>query len=389
MSPSQPVSPVVVIGGGPVGLWTAIQLKKRQPRALITVYEKYPVYRRSHLLRLQPSSLRRSSCLTGSPAESDFYANLLGNRDGKGYKPVLVRTLDLEAALKRHAQALGVDIRYEAIKACGDIASFQPDCRTVIGADGAHSLVRREVFQDRLRFSKELQHIVELKYEVAGKTRPLGILTDHYKSIKLIPCNVFEHIGRERDSLTPVTLRFFVSKKIYDAIGEATFKSPVTINDYRAKLPDAFAQSINFYLTVRKELLGDAPLFSTMKLGKLTLSAYGTQSFAQRVNAVDWFLVGDAALGVPYFRSLNAGLLCASRLAQLCANAPDAVDAYNAYGTRRLWLEYARASVKNLGLKLYSSFIRTSALVPWQVNKWHDREIRHYMKQLYQDQPAG
>ena len=48
---------VVIVGGGPVGLWTGVQLKKRQPNAVVIVYERYPEYQRNHVLRLEYASM--------------------------------------------------------------------------------------------------------------------------------------------------------------------------------------------------------------------------------------------------------------------------------------------------------------------------------------------
>lgn len=42
----------VIVGSGPVGLWSAIQILKRTPTASVTLYEKHSTYQRSHVLRL-------------------------------------------------------------------------------------------------------------------------------------------------------------------------------------------------------------------------------------------------------------------------------------------------------------------------------------------------
>jgi 2-polyprenyl-6-methoxyphenol hydroxylase-like FAD-dependent oxidoreductase len=295
----------------------------------------------------------------------------------------------LEAILKRYAQDLSVTIQYTEVKSAQTLRNLHPECEVFIGADGAHSLIRREIFGDEYSILKDLHHVVELKYEVAGSTRSLDILTEHYRSIKLMPSSVFEYVGRERDSLTPITLRFFVAKDVYDRIGDVSFKDPVTIENYQQRLPPTLSESINLYLTIRKELLGDDPMFSTMKLGKLTLSVYGSASFSRSSNRANWYLVGDAAMGVPFFRSLNAGLLCGSRLAQLLSHSSEAVRDYNSYASRRLFIEQARARIKSAGVHLHAAFVRASSVVPWQVNKWRRKEVEHYMQQLYEDEASA
>ena len=49
-------------------------------------------------------------------------------------------------------------------------------------------------------------------------------------------------------------------------------------------------------------------------MSKLTLSLYRANDFAVERGKTSWFMAGDAAMGVPYFRSLNAGLIIGSQL---------------------------------------------------------------------------
>lgn len=48
---------VVVVGAGPVGLWTAIQIQLRFPDAHVVMFEKHSSYQRRHVLRLVRRSL--------------------------------------------------------------------------------------------------------------------------------------------------------------------------------------------------------------------------------------------------------------------------------------------------------------------------------------------
>ncbi|MFY7913960.1 MAG: hypothetical protein ACOVPA_04765, partial [Rubrivivax sp.] len=313
--------------------------------------------------------------------------SLLENRGGsRRVRHISLRTQELESTLRRYAEALGIVIRYEEIKSTQALRERHPDCQRFVGADGAHSLVRREIFEDEYSVKKDLHFVAELKYDVVGRTRPLDLLTEQYRSLKLMPHSVFEYVGRERDSLTPITLRFFIDQDVYNAIGKATFKSPVTVENYREKLPPKLSKAINLYLTIRKELLGDDPMFSTMKLGTLTLGVYGSATFAKRREGAEWYLVGDAAMGVPFFRSLNAGLLCGSKLAQLLSYGSELAVDYNSYARRRLAIEHFRARLKSAGLNLHTAFVRASAVVPWQVNRWRRQDIEHYMQRLYEDE---
>lgn len=56
------------------------------------------------------------------------------------------------------------------------------------------------------------------------------------------------------------------------------------------------------------------------RIGSITLSTYKANNVVKRHNGRSWALVGDAALGVPYFRSANAGLKCDTKLSKLLAD---------------------------------------------------------------------
>jgi 2-polyprenyl-6-methoxyphenol hydroxylase-like FAD-dependent oxidoreductase len=93
MTKQRPDSPIVIVGGGPVGLWTAIQLKKRCPESHIVVYEKYLSYRRSHVLSIDRNSLSRFAFKDGTLRELEFMQKLTGDkRDGQRTRRTLLRT---------------------------------------------------------------------------------------------------------------------------------------------------------------------------------------------------------------------------------------------------------------------------------------------------------
>jgi 2-polyprenyl-6-methoxyphenol hydroxylase-like FAD-dependent oxidoreductase len=48
----------VIVGGGPVRLFVAIQLKLRCPCLEVRVLEKYADYQRKHVLKIERASLR-------------------------------------------------------------------------------------------------------------------------------------------------------------------------------------------------------------------------------------------------------------------------------------------------------------------------------------------
>jgi cation diffusion facilitator CzcD-associated flavoprotein CzcO len=48
---------IVIVGAGPIGLWTALQIKDKLPEEEITILEKNELYERRHHLRIEASSV--------------------------------------------------------------------------------------------------------------------------------------------------------------------------------------------------------------------------------------------------------------------------------------------------------------------------------------------
>ena len=63
---------VVIVGAGPVGLWTAIQLLKREPALEVVLLERHESYARSHVLRLDHWSMMLYGRAAFDGRERDF-----------------------------------------------------------------------------------------------------------------------------------------------------------------------------------------------------------------------------------------------------------------------------------------------------------------------------
>jgi 2-polyprenyl-6-methoxyphenol hydroxylase-like FAD-dependent oxidoreductase len=314
---------IVIVGGGPVGLWTAIQLKKRLGNAQVLVYERHAVYQRSHVLRLDHWSLMLYAATAYDSPEQVFLREVTGKSvaglRARFAKSLYIRTNDFEAALAQYAGALGVEVRRARIENAVHARALHPECKLFIAADGAHSPLRTELFGAEALQSASLQHVLEVKCEedAGGAARGPRLGTaELWQLNRSLQHTAAEYVGRARDGTVPVTLRLFLDPEEYAQLPDMSFKAPASLET--PGLPESVRKDILAYLAARGAL-GVQYRDGSARLTKLELSLYASRRFATLDGDAAWFLVGDAALGVPYFRALNSGLMLASRLAQILA----------------------------------------------------------------------
>ena len=372
---------IAIVGGGPVGLWLGINVKKHNPDIDVQVYERYTQYQRSHVLRLRHLATMLYASHDGTARENQFIKEVTGRSlkevfvRAAGY--VFIRTNDLEAALKSYAQDLGVGLHHRKIEGPDDIMALHPECRQFVAADGAHSVIRNALMGEDAIRDYPLQYVTEVKYQAQGAAGRLDFLGDQYKANKLVDHMIFEYVGKEKEGVTPVTLRAFLDRATYDAVPQATFKEPLFLSDSR--MPPALVKSIETYMNVRKARAHEAAIDESVKVTKLTLSMYAAKRFAQMQDDRAWFLAGDAAMGVPYFRSLNAGFFVGSQLAYILSrdlSLKNKVRAYNTCRPADIAWEFITARGKNIALDAYNGFRQISAEVPWEIATYDAQTVK-------------
>lgn len=351
---------IVIVGGGPVGLWTAIQLKKRMPAAHIRVYERHAVYQRSHVLRLDHWSLMLYASSVHDSPEKAFVRDVTGKSltglKTQFAKSLYIRTNDLEAALSRYAQALDIEVIIQKIEGKRHVEELHPECQLFIAADGAHSPLRTELFgRDCLDYDA-LQYVVEVKCDEYAGDAPRGLKLGTgqlWQLNKTLSHTAAEYVGKQRAGKAPVTLRLFLNNEEYESLPAMSFKSPASLET--PGLPAAVCRDVQAYLATRAAQ-GSQLVPGSVRLTKLELSVYASRQFATIHEGRAWFLVGDAAMGVPYFRALNSGLMLASRLSQIMSKTTyrqkgalaRKVFRYNAvYRPMHVATEFAIARSKN------------------------------------------
>ena len=115
-----------------------------------------------------------------------------------------------------------------------------------------------------------------------------------------------------------VTLQIFVSAAEYDELKAAgfTFKNPGTPESI-SKVCPSLSDSLDIWLEARNDQFREKRLDVT-KINPVPLDVCQASNLILKDNTVGvcFALVGDAAFGLPFFRALNDGLLCATALSK-------------------------------------------------------------------------
>lgn len=387
----------VVIGGGPIGTWTALQIKMRSPDARILVYERHPVYQRDHILSIRKESflqwskssksnadfLRRIYQAQATYSETLFehekppvidFDNIAGSKllSWRSLPSVLdIRTIDFERILKEESQRLGIRFVYEKVEHPNEVMDRHPECRHFIAADGANSKMRTFVFGENAIKRRDIFPSLDFNYVSYGQPKYLPINT--YDKLG----HVFaEYVGLKSEGRSKINIRFIVSKDEYAAVPEATFKNPLTVtpdSEFWNRLGPSqmYGRTLkqDFYdlLGLRHEHAHDNPSEDTVTMTKIYLSQYRAREFAKSIMSGGkkrtWYLVGDAAMGMPFFRSVNSGLILGAQLAYLLTTnlVGDEFKAgvYNHYTKpSRVMREFTRVAAVEARIRFYTGLLR-------------------------------
>lgn len=348
-----------IIGAGPVGLWTAIQLKIRNPNANIVVFEQHADYKRKHVLIINPDSLK------GIPDHPELKAFVQMVK-----KTNKLSTVVIENSLKKIAEDVGVNIIHKKITNPMNLKKTLPNVKIVIGSDGAHSITRNTVFEGKEKERKTLTYLAEVKYMVDGKARPQFKLV-HSALRSTAHDYVTEHVGSPNGKgKSPVTLRMVISKEEFDTLrksGKGTFAKPLHITKDAKNIPDRISTLVKRWLSTKQDLFKEKA--SETSLTTTNLDYYVSEKVVKEKENIQFVLLGDSAFGVPFFRSLNNGLLCGTTFAKEVANNLDTLDVplknYENYVEKLSSREVFRAKVKAFALRCFSTLIYyTSQILP-------------------------
>ncbi|HAT1130431.1 TPA: hypothetical protein NR353_001603 [Legionella pneumophila] len=325
---------VLVVGAGPIGLINAWGMKQLNPNLKIVVLEKYAEYQRSHTLVMQAKQLEAIMKATHSEMDPDMVSLL-----SQLQKDPHIRTNTLQKIFTKLARNSGVDIliEHEVTKETLKqiLADEYPHTKLIIGADGTHSVVNQILFPEENQVKHEFDFVLQLRFEIDGEEKALGIKTqEFYQQMARKGLIANEYVGHFDQGKTPVTMQMMISKEDFLALQKLTSKKPLRLfsdetPEDAPKLPPRLKSFITKYISYKihdTEKAGQKIDPKSIRISVNEAPATHAKEVVTLHDGAHVVLEGDAALGLSYFKGLNAGLEASARF--LSAMAGPIQDAF-------------------------------------------------------------
>lgn len=351
-----------IIGAGPVGLATAALLQRTSTDEIV-LFEKRPEYTRSRKVTLSPLLLADDLAdyavadtdaddlrAVFSPEEiralldskravpADFRAFV---RDvGTDFVPLNV----LEAGLAELVAAgRSVDHRRETVTLDSLEGLLRPG-DTVLDCSGRNSVTRDALRGDDNTVEFVLEHALVATFAIDGD----HLCDEACKRSGSIGNEVYDFIPSVQRSYSLAGHNYVVG--IVEITADDFARLPRALDEQWLASGDPVSQGLQRFLNHHASALGgQAP--SHLTLSTLPLNLYRAQRFTNAdhrrfgpVPDVSAMLIGDAAIGSPYFQSISLGLECAISLAWLRSAAPnDTMPRFEAFMDRQWLRVYMRS----------------------------------------------
>lgn len=312
----------IAVGGGPLGLAFAWGMKSLHPRLKFDVLEKYETYQRSHTLIMQPKWLRALMEATHTQNVPKLTALLARLK-----KDPHIRTNELEDIFKEFSTSIGVGLRVEEVKKESietQVLALKP--RLIVGADGTHSTVNGCLFPEDNQVKVEFDYVLQMRYEVQGNRKAAQESSiAFYQRMALHGMIANEYVGAfdQVKGRTPVTMQMMISKEAFEKLKKATSKKPIQPylsteeKEEKAELiselvfdemPADIRGFINSYLSAKIKSNDEEEIDRTsIRYSVNEAPATYAKQPATVYKDIPALLIGDAGLGLSYFKGLNAG----------------------------------------------------------------------------------
>lgn len=316
---------VLVIGAGPIGLVNAWGMKRLNTNLNIVVFEKYEEYQRSHTLVMQAVQLEAIMKATQSEQDPTLVALL---RQLK--KDPHIRTNVLQQIFTKLAKESGIEIKTkhevkeETIEQT--LNDEYPNVHLIIGADGTHSVVSDSLFSKDNQVKHEFDFVLQLRFEINGEEKAPGIRTQQfYQKMARKGLIANEYVGHFDEGKTPVTMQMMISKEDYLTLQKATSKKP--LKPYASVKPSGYQQDepelpphlksfLTAYLNYKiADTTEEGQLIDkeSVRISVNEAPATHAKKVVNQRAQTRVVLEGDSALGLSYFKGLNAGLEASAR----------------------------------------------------------------------------
>jgi 2-polyprenyl-6-methoxyphenol hydroxylase-like FAD-dependent oxidoreductase len=361
---------IIIVGAGPIGLWTAIQIKLRQPDSEIIIKEQREAYSRNYTLWLSSESF--ANCAKDDDQIIDQLIQKLRNNP-------YIRTKKLESLLKELALKLGIIIE-NSTKVSDidrDILQQHPDATCIIGADSIHSTVNATIFGADNVEQMPLGYAAQIKYDTKGQSYKESKLFSLYPLLKQSNYLAYStHGATDDNNLTPVTIQFVIDKDTYDSLKASNpARSPIYLftENKQEQIPSKLLADIKTQLGHRFHQKENIVL-NTLQLTITELPQQRCHTTTLLKDGRYYGLIGDAALGLSYFKGMNSGLQLATKFAselvaqwpQIAKQDPAAFQAYNQHYHQFATTALRNGYHTNSLLKFFRSMLNVSALFPVQ-----------------------
>lgn len=374
---------IIFVGAGPIGLWTALQLKLQRLDFEIIFQEKYTRYKRTHTLKLEHTSF--AGCIYD---EKGIIKNIVA----KLKKNPHIRTDSFEGELSQLARSLGISIEYKSIKNIEqDILKEYPNADMIIGADGVRSIVREQIFGLDNVERTPLAYAAQIKYVVKDDALKSDSYFQAYPLLKQSDFLSFTSVGQKKEGITPVTIQHIIDKQTYDAIKYIGFANAINIFsvDIATQLPPKLLHAVKAQIGFR--LAGDEDII--LDSANLTVTELPQQRCKNTIkfqNGRFYGLIGDAALALSYFKGMNSGLPLATQFSKSIVKDWDKIKAQDQsalYDYEKHYAIYANDALNtghqtNASIQFLNSTVRTIARSPFQFIYFTNQEIVEYQREF-------
>ena len=374
-----------VVGAGPAGLLFAIAGKLLAARVAphadwsLRVFDKREHYARTHRLRMAPAAYRALQQTLDDPRfdafmsvleESNFTLEVNLLEDRLAALLVAVGCTKTVASIGAGAGELSLHDLRARLVADGDL--HEGDTFTIVGADSVHSAVRELVRGDLVPSRERHEQLARIRVTGAGLPQRLGA-ADQLRLSKVLGSVVDYRLNQNGFAevdlfLTPDEFQLIhglgasprepvpLSVERLDAVRAPLFRAIVS---YLERDPDGGKRELSLYSTFRLEH-----------------SRMPRVSFPRPDLGGHVFLVGDAAVSLPFQRGMSCLAQSALSLARAHVELSTGGDA--AELAQRYDLEVAGIVIRELTIvrsrarlvRTLREIVRVSALLPFPIQSW-------------------